>query len=131
MFGSGCEGLNLKSRARRLDTDQLLLHAQSLGGKPHEDEKLDLPKETCVHTSSVDTIFEMALEKDPSLVKESTDIEAVDNFFETSSEITITERTYKKIELDPVNYMKYVITENQRNRKTLTPLKFAKHMRGV
>jgi Transposase IS66 family len=97
MFGTGREGLNLKSRARRTDADQLLLHAQSLGGKPHEDEKLDLPKEDCMHTSSIDDIFEMALEKDPSLVKESTDIEAVDNFFETSTEITITERTFKKV----------------------------------
>lgn len=97
MFGSGREGLNLKSRARRTDADQLLLHAQSLGGKPHDEEKLDLPKEDCVHTSSEDDVFGMAFEKDPSLKKDSCTIEAVDNFFETSTEITITERTFKKV----------------------------------
>lgn len=97
MFGSGREGLNLKSRVRVTDADQLLLHAQSLGGKPNDEEKLDLPKEECVHTSTEDDLFKMALKKDPSFLKESCNIEAVDNFFETSTEITITERTYKKI----------------------------------
>ena len=37
----------------------------------------------------------------------------------------------KKVELDPINYMKYVITENQKDRKALTPLKYAKHIRGL
>ena len=71
MFGSGREGLNLKSRARRTDADQLLLHAQSLGGKPNDEENLDLPKEDCVHTSSEEDLFSMAFEKDPSLQKQS------------------------------------------------------------
>ncbi len=97
MFGSGREGLNLKSRARRTDADQLLLHAQSVGGKPNDEENLDLPKEDCVHTSSEEDLFSIAVEKDPSLQKESCTIEAVDNFFETSTEITITERTFKKV----------------------------------
>lgn len=97
MFGCGREGLNFKPRARRTDTDQLLLHAQSLGGTPHEDEKLDLPKEDCIHTSSIDDIFKMVQDIDPSLSMESAGIEVVNNFFETSTEITITERTYKKI----------------------------------
>ena len=37
----------------------------------------------------------------------------------------------KKVELDPVDYMKYVITENYYNRVPLTPLKRARIMRGV
>ena len=36
----------------------------------------------------------------------------------------------KKSELDPVDYMKYVITENHAEREPLTPLKYAKSIRS-
>ncbi len=37
----------------------------------------------------------------------------------------------KKVELDPVDYMKYVIEENYYNRNPLTPLRRAQQIRGV
>ena len=37
----------------------------------------------------------------------------------------------KKAELDPGDYMKYVIAENQADRKPLTPLKFAQKSHGL
>lgn len=37
----------------------------------------------------------------------------------------------KKVELDPITYMKYVIGENQNDRKPLTPLERARQMRGI
>ena len=36
----------------------------------------------------------------------------------------------KKSEIDPEDYIKYVITENQEGREALTPLKLALHQRG-
>jgi len=35
----------------------------------------------------------------------------------------------KKVELNPIGYIKYVIRENRRNKKPLTPLTYARHIR--
>lgn len=117
IFGSGREGLDLKkSRSRRTDPDQLLMHAQSLGGRPGDVEKLDLPQEESVHTSSMEDLIKLAQQKDLELTPESAEVEVMDNFFETSAEITITERVYTKV---IHKRQKYKIKNKLTNTETL------------
>ncbi len=97
LFAHGRES-NGKRRPRRDEEEQLLLHAKSLAGeKPESGEKFDLPSEECPHFIEPADVITMAQDKDPELTPEAAEIEEMDGFFETSTEITITERTYKKV----------------------------------
>jgi len=95
-FENGRESLG--TRKRRTDKDQqLLLHAQSLAGEPSKVEKFDLPKEEQPHFASALKVLALAQSKDPGLTKETAEITEMEGFAETSTEITITERVYKKV----------------------------------
>ena len=98
MFDHGRERLSSRSRSRVTDQDQLLMHAQSLASESAaKGEKFDLPKEDELHFAEVADVIRLAREKDPGLTDEAAEIEEIDGFFESSTEITITERTYKKV----------------------------------
>ncbi len=94
-FGQGREGL--RNRDRRTEAEQLLLHAQSLAGKPNTNEASELPCEEQIHWVEEPEVVALAKEKDPDLVLNEAKVEEMAGFFETATEITITERTFKKV----------------------------------
>lgn len=96
LFGHGRESTG-GSRPRRDGEEQLLLHAKSLAGEPATRENLDLPKEEQPHFIESAEVIAKAQERDPELKPEAAEIEEMAGFFETSTEITITERIYKKV----------------------------------
>ncbi len=95
-FENGRESLGLRKCDRR-DEEQLLLHAHSLVGEAPKEEKANLPTEEIPHIADEALVVALAAEKDPGLSPECADIEAIPGFFETASEITVTERIYKKV----------------------------------
>lgn len=96
-FENGRETLASRDRRRRDNKDQLLLHAQSLAGEPKKEEFAPLPVEEAPHFAEEKDIIAIAQAKDPDLTLENAEINEIKGFFETSTEITITERTYKKV----------------------------------
>jgi transposase len=98
-FEHGRESLSKQRlRARGTDQDQLLMHAQSLAGDNlAKGEKFDLPKEDLLHFATEAEVIGFAKEKDQGLTEETAEIEEIPGFFETATEITITERTFKKV----------------------------------
>jgi len=114
-FGHGREGL--KDRDRRDSEEQLLLHAQSLVGKPAKDEKSEsLPSEEQPHFAEASDVVTLAKEKDPGLTAETAKIQEMNGFFETSTEVTITERTYKKV---THKRQKYKVTNTKTGKETI------------
>jgi transposase len=96
-FDKGRETLN-RDRNRRDESEQLLMHAQSLAGPVTKAEARELPEEAIEHLEeSVERLIVQAQKKDLGLTAEMAEVEAIDGFFETSAEITITERTYTKL----------------------------------
>lgn len=95
-FDNGRECLGLKKRDRR-DEEQLLLHAHSLTGKTPKAEKSHLPEVEARHVADEAAVVALAQEKDPSLDFEIAEVEEIAGFFETSSEITVTERIYSRV----------------------------------
>lgn len=95
LFGRGRE--TLKNRDRRTKDEDLLLHAQSLAAKPSKEEVGDLSQEEKYHGMGVAEAIALAKEKDSQLSEENARVEEMPGFFEISTEITITERTYKKV----------------------------------
>ena len=96
-FDSGRETLGQRDRRRRDNKDQLLLHAQSLAGEPTPEEQKPLPVEEAPHFAKDEELLELAVKKDSELTLENAEIAEIKGFFETASEITITERTYKRV----------------------------------
>lgn len=97
-FEHGRESLGVRARERDTKQDQLLMHAQSLvGANTEKNEKFDIPKESLTHFATPDEVIELAREKDPALSEDQLEIEEIQGFFESATEITMTERTYKKI----------------------------------
>ena len=95
-FDNGRECLGIKKRDRR-NEEQLLLHAHSLTGKTPKAEKSSLPEEEAPHFAEPETLVALATKKDPLLSPDAAEIEEIEGFFETASEITITERIYKRV----------------------------------
>jgi transposase len=95
VFASGRE--TLKSRPRRENSEQLLLHAESLAGKAQPFEKADLPTEDLVHESTEFELIQKAQQSDPTLKVDQVLVEPAIGLFEVSTEITVTERVYKKV----------------------------------
>jgi transposase len=97
-FEHGREGLSVRARERDTSEDQLLMHAQSLVG-PNRDknEKFDIPKESLSHFATPDELIVLARRKDPDLTLDTAEIEEIPGFFESATEITITERIFKKV----------------------------------
>lgn len=96
-FDAGRETLGQRDRRRRDNKDQLLLHAQSLAGEPTPEEQKPLPVEEAQHFAKDEELLELAVKKDFGLTLENAEITEIKGFFETASEITITERTYKRV----------------------------------
>lgn len=96
-FDNGRECLGLRKRDRR-DEEQLLLHAHSLVGvAPKEEKKTKLPELDAFHMAGAADVVALAQEKDPALTLEVAEVEEIPGFFETASEITVTERVYKRV----------------------------------
>jgi transposase len=114
-FDHGREGLDVKKRDRR-DEDQLLLHAQSLVSPSSEDQKSKLPGEETIHVAEAYDLVALAQKKDPELRLEWAEIEAIDGFFESSSEITVTERIYKRV---THNRQKYRVKNQKSGKATI------------
>ena len=97
-FENGRESLGLRARERDTREDQLLMHAQSLvGPNTKKNEKFDIPKESLSHFATPDDLIVLAQRKDPDLTLDTAEIEEIPGFFESATEITITERTFKKV----------------------------------
>lgn len=94
-FDVGRESLDL-IEARPNEQD-LLMHAKSLVGDVKQKDVLkNLPEEVVqCFTSPAELIMQAKL-KDPEITFENADISEINGFYETSSEIHITERTYVK-----------------------------------
>lgn len=124
LFEHGRESLKSRTRNRRTDQDQLLLHAQSLVGEAAKDEKFDLPKEEQPHFSTPAEVIALAQAKDPGLTESTAEIKEMDGFFETSTEITITERTFKKVIHKRQKYkVKNILTQKETIVTAAGPLK--------
>jgi transposase len=97
-FEHGRETMSEKSYERRAKKEeQLLLHAESLAGEPTKSEAKDLPTEEMPHfLTEAEVILEAAC-KDASLTNENAIVTEVEGFCEKSTEITITERIYRKV----------------------------------
>lgn len=81
---------------RRQEEDEVLLHAQSLCGEKPKSEKWQLPKFEEFHGADEETVFDLALKRDPLLARESCKIEVLEKLVESSAEVTVIERQYKK-----------------------------------
>lgn len=115
-FVNGRESLN-RGRDRRDESEQLLMHAQSLAGPVTERETRKLPLETQVHIEeSFDALITLAKTKDAGLTKESAEVAEIENLFETSTEITVTERTYTKV---LHKRQKYRVKNKQTGKETI------------
>ncbi len=115
-FEGGRETLSKGVHTRDRRGDELLLHAQSLAGKPDQDEKVDLPIEERTHVTNDSVVIKKAQLKDPTLKMEKAKVKVMPGFFETSTEITITERTYKKI---THKKQKYSVKNTETGRVTI------------
>ena len=60
-------------------------------------EKFDIAKESLSHFATPEDVISLAQRKDPDLTLDVAEIEEIPGFFETATEITITERTFKKV----------------------------------
>jgi transposase len=88
----------VKTTDRSTDEDELLLHAQSLVGGVKESEVLKkLPFEENIYHDSAGEVLASAQKKDPALTPENVELSEIKGFYETSSEISITERTYTRV----------------------------------
>ena len=120
-FDRGRESVGDKTRVRRNDEKkQLLLHAQSLAGEPAKSEARDLPVETTPYFASLEEVLKAAKIKDKTLTEENSKIEEMKDFFETATEITITERTYKKV---IHKRQKYRVTNKNTKKETIVTAK--------
>lgn len=115
IFVNGRESLGQKKRNRRDDEDQLLLHAQSLTEGPADNE-IEIPQENELHFAEGPEILALAQEKDPDLTADQAEVEEIDGFFETSTEITVTERIYKKV---VHKRQKYRVKNKKSGRETI------------
>jgi len=115
-FDKGRETSN-RSRDRRDESEQLLLHAQSLAGPVTKSEAPELPEKTIEHLEeNVDRLINQAQKKDLSLTKDAAEVAPIAGFFETSAEITITERTYTKV---IHKRQKYRVKNKQSGKETI------------
>lgn len=96
LFDNGRERLGASVKPRDTKEDQLLLHAKSLTGEPTKKEAKKLPVVELEHFSTEEQLLSDAKMKDPALTEATTKIIEMNDFFETSSEITFTERTYTR-----------------------------------
>jgi transposase len=116
-FEHGREGLGQRARERDMSEDQLLMHAQSLAGPNTEkNEKFDIPKESLSHFAITDDVIGLAQRKDPELTLDMAEIEEIPGFFESATEITITERTFKKV---VHNRQKYRVRNKLTKKETI------------
>jgi transposase len=93
------------SLSRDTGEDQLLIHAQSLVGDVKSSEVSNkLPSEEIVYHDSTGEVLASAMKKDLALTAENAEVSEINGFYETSSEITITERTYTRVIHKRVKY---------------------------
>ena len=124
LFGHGRESIKQRERGRRTDQEQLLMHAKSLVGDGAKEEKFDLPKEDQSYFSSLAEVVALAQAKDPDLTEAISEVEEMTGFFETSTEITITERVFKKVIHKRQKYkVKNIITKKETIVTAPGPLK--------
>ena len=117
LFAHGRESLDSRDYERRVGKqEELLLHAKSLAGEVLPTQSASLPSEDEIHFSDVDEVVARAQKKDSTLTKETASVKEVDGFFETATEITITERTFKKI---IHKRQKYKVTNTVTNKETI------------
>ena len=89
---------SLRPSERRSGEDQLLMHAKSLVGDVKDSEvSKSLPIEEIRCFATVADVLAAAQKKDKSLTLENADVSEINGLYETSSEITITERTYTRV----------------------------------
>ncbi|PIQ62243.1 MAG: hypothetical protein COW00_01935, partial [Bdellovibrio sp. CG12_big_fil_rev_8_21_14_0_65_39_13] len=97
IFGKSSEKRKKKKEAsdrpRSIEQRALLLHAQSLAPTPSEEEIKDLPEEILYHELSEEE------KKEEAALREiiNPQWEEIEGLYEESTEITVIERTYKKI----------------------------------
>lgn len=96
LFDKGRESLGDLARPRDTKEDQLLLHAMSLTGEPTKKESKNLPTAEQEHFATEEQLIADAKTKDTELTSETATVTEMKDFFETSSEITVTERTYSR-----------------------------------
>ena len=96
LFDKGRESLGDLARPRDTKEDQLLLHAMSLTGEPTKKESKNLPITEQEHFATEEQLIADAKTKDTELTSETATVTEMKDFFETSSEITVTERTYTR-----------------------------------
>lgn len=95
----------VKSTVRDAKEDELLMHAQSLVGDVQDREAAkNLPIEEIRYHDSVREVLSAAMKKDLALTPENSEISEINSLYETSSEITITERTYTRVIHKRVKY---------------------------
>ena len=98
LFTHGRESLKSRDYERSAyEQKELLLHAKSLAGAASSTKNSSLPAEDALHYAKLDEVITLAQKKDKKLTKETAQIEEVVGFFETATEITITERTFKQV----------------------------------
>ena len=121
LFAHGRESLKSRDYERRVDDQkELLLHAQLLGGCSAPTQNSNLPTEDALHYASVDEVVALAQKKDKRLTKETARVTEVAGFFETATEITITERTFKQV---LHKRQKYKVTNTETKQETIVTVK--------
>jgi len=101
-FKKGRESVGERERSEQ--ETEVLLHAQSLCGEKPKNEKWALQQDEKFFDADDETIFALAKKQDPMLLTESCEIEEIENLCETSTELTIIERRYKKTVLKRKKY---------------------------
>ena len=94
-FKKGREKIGARERQQR--EDEVLLHGQSLCGEKPKGESWATPQDIEFHEAEDETIFDLAKKRDPLLTVNACEISEIAGLAETSTELTIVERRYKKI----------------------------------
>ena len=116
-FENGRETLKNRPRERRVDQKkQLLLHAKSLAGEAPANERSNLPIETRRHVADIIEVLSLAQRSDSALRPENVVEREIPDFFETSFEITVTERVFTKVEH---RRQKYKVTNCSTKKETI------------
>jgi transposase len=119
LFVRGRESLGDHER-REGKQKELLLHARSLAGEVTPTQNANLPSEEVIYEASLQEVVTLAQKKDPSLTLETAQITAMPGFYETATEITITERTFKQV---VSKRQKYKVQNTETKKETMVTAK--------
>lgn len=121
LFATGRESLQSREHERRVDAQaELLLHAKSLAGDAEGVVNSKLPLEDEMHYAELSEVIALAQKKDQKITAKTAQVDAMPGFFETATEITITERTFKQV---LHKRQKYKVTNTVTKKETIVTAK--------